>query len=52
MKFAMEMAVELCGNCDSIDVLKAELEHNCKPVKESKMASILGKLNELEIENN
>lgn len=32
LKFAMGMAVELCGNCDSIDELFVELEQYCKPV--------------------
>lgn len=41
LKFAMEMAVELAGNCDSIEELKGEIEMYCKPVKESKMAKLM-----------
>ena len=52
LKFAMEMSVEICENCDNIDELKEELQFHCKPVKESKIAAILGKLAEIEIENN
>lgn len=41
LKFAMKMAVELSGNCDSIEELKGEIEMYCKPVKESKMAKLM-----------
>lgn len=41
LKFAMDMAVELAGNCDSVDELKGELEMYCKPVKEGKMAKMM-----------
>ena len=48
LKFAMELAVELCGNCDSIEELFVELEQYCKPVKGgSKLASMVCN-NELE----
>lgn len=43
LKFAMEMAVELCGNCDSLMELYAELEQYCKSVKKSgKIAEMMG----------
>lgn len=47
LKFAMELAVELCGNCDSIEELFIELEQYCKPVKGgSKLASMMAKAHE------
>jgi len=50
LKFAMEIAVEICENVESIDELMIELECHCRPVKCTKNAAILGKL--FEIENN
>lgn len=47
MKFAMEMAVEICGGCDSLDELKDELRNYCRPVKSSKLAEMVC-ANELE----
>ncbi len=53
LKFAMEVAVEFAPNCDNIDDLFNELENYCRPVKiKSKNAEILGRLAEIEIENN
>lgn len=52
LKFAMQMAVEICGNCDSIDELKEELRSYCRPVKSTKNAEILARLAEIESENN
>lgn len=47
LKFAMELAVELCGNCDSIDELFVELEQYCKPVKGgSKLAEMMANAHE------
>lgn len=46
LKFAMEMAVELASNCDSIEELKSELQHYCKPVKSSKLAEMVNKAHE------
>ena len=52
LKFAMQLCVEICGECESIDELKAELQHYCRPVAETKNARILGRLEQIEIENN
>jgi hypothetical protein len=52
LKFAMQMAVELSGNCDSIEELENELIQYLRPVKETKTARILGRLAEIELENN
>jgi S-methylmethionine-dependent homocysteine/selenocysteine methylase len=41
LKFAMQMAVELAVNCDSLDELFSELEQHCKPVKSSKLADMM-----------
>lgn len=41
LKFAMQLAVEIAGNCDSVEELLTELEFNCKPRKESKMARLM-----------
>lgn len=41
LKFAMQLAVEIAGNCDSVEELKSEIEMYCKPVKESKMAKLM-----------
>ena len=47
LKFAMELAVELCGNCDSIEELFIELEQYCKPVKGgSKLAEMMANAHE------
>ena len=47
LKFAMELAVELCGNCDSIEELFVELEQYCKPVKGgSKLAEMMATAHE------
>ena len=47
LKFAMEMAAELCDNCDSIDELFIELEQYCKPVKGgSKLAEMMATAHE------
>lgn len=43
LKFAMEMAVEVCDNCDSIEELKEELRNYCRPVKGSKIAAMMAK---------
>lgn len=48
LKFAMEMAVEICGNCDNVDELKVELRNYCRPVKTTKNAEILASLSEVE----
>lgn len=48
LKFAMEMAVEICAGCDSIDELKEELRNYCRPVKSTKNAEILARLSEIE----
>ena len=49
LKFAMELAVEFCGNCDSIDELFVELEQYCKPVKGgSKLAEMMANAHETE----
>lgn len=48
LKFAMQMAVEICGTCDSIDELKGELRNYCRPVKTTKNAEILAALSEME----
>jgi hypothetical protein len=54
LKFAMNMCVELCESVEDIEELKNELDFNLKPRqrKDSKNASILGKLEQLEVENN
>lgn len=52
LQFAMEMAVEICETCDSIDELKEELRNHCRKVKDTKNARILGRLAEIELENN
>ena len=53
LKFAMQMAVELASNCDSVEELTYELINYCQPVKiKSKNAEILGRLEQIEIENN
>lgn len=49
MKFAMEMAVEICGNCEDVEELKEELRNYCRKVKTTKNAEILGALAEMEI---
>ena len=41
LKFAMQIAVEICGNCDSVEELCNELENYCKPVKSSKLADMM-----------
>jgi hypothetical protein len=47
LKFAMELAVEFCGNCDSIDELFVELQQYCKPVKRtSKLAEMMATAHE------
>ena len=47
LKFAMELAVEFCGNCDSIDELFVELEQYCKPIKGgSKLAEMMANAHE------
>lgn len=47
LKFSMEMAVEVCDNCDSIDELFVELEQYCKPVKSgSKLAEMVANAHE------
>ena len=48
MKFAMEMAVEICASCDSIDELTEELRNYCRPVKSTKNAEILSRLAEID----
>lgn len=48
LKFAMQMAVEICVNCDNLDELKAELRNYCRPVKSTKNAEILARLAEME----
>ena len=40
LKFAMTIAAEICGNCDDLQELYAELENYCKPVKSSKLAEL------------
>ena len=47
LKFAMELAVELCDNCNSIDELFIALEQYCKPVKGgSKLAEMMANAHE------
>jgi len=47
LKFAMGMAVELCGNCDTIDELLSEIEWNCRPVKRgSKLSEMMAAAHE------
>lgn len=48
LKFAMNLAVELASNCDSIEELKMEMMHYLRPVKETKNARIIGSLTEME----
>ena len=48
LKFAMELAMELAANCDSVDELTAELQQHCRPVKETKNARILARLEQIE----
>ena len=44
LKFAMQMAVEICSNCETIDELFAELQQYCHPVKLSgKLAEMSAK---------
>ena len=41
LKFAMELAVELAGNCDNVQELCDELKQYCKQVKSSKLADMM-----------
>ena len=50
LKFAMELAVEICGNCEDLDELKEEIRNHCRPVRESKRERIMARLAEIEEE--
>jgi hypothetical protein len=51
LKFAMGMAVEIAANCDTVEELLMELDSYCKPVKETKLASLVAKIHEGEVYN-
>ena len=47
LKFAMQMAVEICANCETIDELFTELQQYCHPVNPSgKIAEMSAKTHE------
>lgn len=50
LKFAMEMAVNICGNCEDTDELKEELRNYCRKVKSTKTERILTRLAQIEEE--
>jgi hypothetical protein len=41
LKFAMNLAVEFASSCESLDELYEQLEQFCKPVKSSKLATLM-----------
>lgn len=48
LKFAMEMAVEICGNCEDVEELKSELRNFCHRGKSTRNAEILARLSEMD----